>query len=237
MEQSGDFLPAGEIAAMQEERWRRQAAYVAESSAFFRTLWCGRRLPESLRDLADLPLCDKAMLRRSQAAAPPFGDSLAAAQEVVVRLHSTSGTSGQAMNLALSAPDAEQTAEVGARAQRAAGLGPGHRVVHCLSYRMWMGGFTDHTTLERTGATVIPFGVGDSELLVVTIRQLRITAISCTPSYRAILEQLIAERFPGLRPRQLGLRLGLFGGEAGLDDARFRARLEASRDFEAGNAN
>ena len=47
------------------------------------------------------------------------------------------------------------TAKIGARAQSAAGLGPGHRVVHCLNYQLWMGGYTDHATLEETGATAI----------------------------------------------------------------------------------
>ena len=119
------------------------------------------------------------------------------------------------MNLALSAADAHETAIVGARAQSAAGLGPGHRVVHCLNYRLWMGGFSDHTTLEATGATVVPFGVGETQLLVRTIRELGITAISCTPSYPAVLARVIADHFPGMRPRDLGLQLGLFGGEGG----------------------
>ena len=141
------------------------------------------------------------------------------------------------MNLAMSAQDAHETALVGARAQSAAGLGPGHRVVHCLNYRLWMGGFTDHTTLEATGATVVPFGVGETQHLVRTIRELGITAISCTPSYPAVLERVFAEHFPGLQPRDLGLRLGLFGGEAGLDDPEFRRRLETTWGIKVRNAN
>lgn len=47
----------------------------------------------------------------------------------------------------------------------------------------------------------------------------------------------MTERFPGLGPSKLGLRLGLFGGEAGLDDPSFRARLEATWGFKARNAN
>jgi phenylacetate-CoA ligase len=190
-----------------------------------------------LEALAELPLIDKDMLRASQRDHPPFGDYLAAAPEMIARIHRTSGTTGTAMNLALSARDAHETAVVGARAQAAAGLGPGHRVVHCLNYRLWMGGFTDHTTLEMTGAAVVPFGVGDTRLLVDTIRELRITAISCTPSYPAVLERVIAEHFPDLRPRDLGLRLGLFGGEAGVDDPAFRQRMETTWGMQARNAN
>jgi phenylacetate-CoA ligase len=100
-----------------------------------------------------------------------------------------------------------------------------------------MGGFTDHTTLEATGAAVVPFGVGETQLLVRTIRELGITAISCTPSYPAVLERVLAEHFPGVQPRDLGLRLGLFGGEAGLDDPAFRHRLETTWGMQARNAN
>jgi phenylacetate-CoA ligase len=100
-----------------------------------------------------------------------------------------------------------------------------------------MGGLTDHTTLEATGAAVVPFGVGDSEGLVRTIQEVGVTAISCTPSYPGLLEQTVAAKFPGLRPRDLGLELGLFGGEAGLDDPAFRRRLESVWGFRARNAN
>ena len=234
---TADFLPLSEIATLQAARWREQADYVARRSPFFRRLWQGKAPPRRLEELPRLPLCDKAMLRASQAEAPPFGDYLAAEPEQVMRLHRTSGTTGQAMNLALSRKDAELTAEIGGRAQRAAGLGPGHRVVHCLNYQLWMGGFSDHLTLEATGASVVPFGVGGSELLVRTIRELGIDAISCTPSYPAVLERVIAERFPGVTPKALSLKLALFGGEAGLDDEAFRARLEATWGFKARNAN
>lgn len=234
---AADFLPLAELAKLQAARWHSEADYVARHSLFFQRLWHGLRPPLRLEELAKLPLCDKAMLRASQAAAPPYGDYLASAPEKVMRLHRTSGTTGQAMNLALSEADARLTAHVGARAQRAAGLGPGYRVVHCLNYQLWMGGYTDHATLEATGATVVPFGVGSSEHLVRTIRELGITAICCTPSYPAVLERVVAEHFPELRPRDLGLKLALFGGEAGLDAPNFRARLEDTWGFKARNAN
>ena len=232
-----DLMPPADVARLAAERWTVQRDYVATASPFLRRLWRGRKPPDRLEDLPELPLVDKAMLRASQRASPPFGDYLAAPLASVLRLHRTSGTTGEAMNLALSRRDAAETAEVGARAQAASGLGPGHRVVHCLNYRLWMGGFTDHTTLEATGATVVPFGVGSSELLIDTIRELEITAISCTPSYPAVLESVIEDSFPGLSPRTLGLELGLFGGEAGLDDPSFRARLEEVWGFRARNAN
>ncbi|MEZ5772932.1 MAG: phenylacetate--CoA ligase family protein [Defluviimonas denitrificans] len=219
-----------------EAAWQVQRAHVA-ASPFYGALWQGRTPPKDLRDLPELPLSDKSQLRQSQADHPPFGDYLATPRAMANRLHRTSGTTGQAMNLALSARDALITQEVGGRCHRSAGLTPDHAVVHCLNYQMWMGGLTDHMTLEATGALVVPFGVGSTDLLIHTIREVGITAISCTPSYPAVLERVIAQHFPGLKPRDLGLKLGLFGGEPGLDDPAFRARLRDTWGMEPRNAN
>ena len=232
-----EYADLADLAAHREACWHGQREYVLARSALHRRAWGGRAPPARLAALAELPLIDKEALRASQREHPPFGDYLAAPPERIARVHRTSGTTGTAMNLALSAADAHQTAVVGARAQSAAGLGPGHRVVHCLNYRLWMGGYTDHATLEATGAAVVPFGVGESSLLIRTIRELGVTAISCTPSYPAVLERTIVEHFPGLRPHDLGLKLGLFGGEPGLDDPAFRARLATTWGFAPRNAN
>jgi phenylacetate-CoA ligase len=129
------------------------------------------------------------------------------------------------------------TASVAGRAQSAAGLGPGYRVVHCLNYQLWMGGYSDHAGLEATGATVVPYGVGGSRQLIQVIRELGIDAISCTPSYPKVLESVIEEHYPELSPADLGLRLGLFGGEPGLDQPALRRRLEETWGFKARNAN
>ncbi len=230
-----DFAPRDVLAGHRQRLWSLQRAYVHEHSDLYRDVWAGYAVPEHLDDLAILPLVDKDMLRASQRDHPPYGAYLAASPVDVRRVHRTGGTTGEAMNLALSDADAHDTAEVGARAQRASGLGPGDVVIHCLNYQLWMGGFTDHTTLEATGATVVPFGVGNPELLVRAVRELGVTAISCTPSYPAVLERVLVEQ--GMAPRDLGLRLGLFGGEAALDVPGFRSRLEETWGFAARNSN
>ncbi|KNX41176.1 Phenylacetate-coenzyme A ligase [Roseovarius tolerans] len=232
-----EFAGPDRLRAHQSAAWATQAGYVARHSGFYRDLWEGAAPPADLTNLPALPLSDKAQLRLAQAEHPPFGNYMAAPRRDAVRLHRTSGTTGQAMNLALSARDCAVTEAVGGRCQSAAGLTPDHTVVHCLNYQMWMGGLTDHMTLQATGALVVPFGTGSTELLVRTIREVGITAISCTPSYPSVLERVIAERFPDLSPRDLGLKLGLFGGEAGLDDPAFRARLKDVWGMEPRNAN
>ena len=234
---NAEILGAADLLPHHEAAWERQREYVTKNSVFYRELWNGQTPPRDLRDIAALPLSDKTQLRISQADHPPLGNYLASARAKVTRLHRTSGTTGQAMNLALSARDCEITEIVGGRCHRAAGLSAEHTVVHCLNYQMWMGGVTDHLTLERTGATVVPFGAGGTELLIRTIREIGINAISCTPSYPAVLERILEDRFAGLHPRDLGLKLGLFGGEPGLDDPSLRERIRETWGMEPRNAN
>ena len=119
--------------------------------------------------------------------------------------------------------DAEETALIGARAQSASGLGPGHSGRPLPELPPVDGRLHGSFHPRGDGASVVPFGVGDTELLDPHRKELGITAISCTPSYPAVLERVIAEHFPELKPRDLGLKLGLFGGEAGLDDPEFAA--------------
>ena len=223
-----ETLDPAALRAHQDALWRGQWRTIANNSVFY-----ARKLPPDIRArnvdldaLVELPFTEKDELRRSQADCYPFGDYVACAPDRIVRVHRTSGTTGKPLQLAYSRKDADLTARVGGRAQFAAGLPrPGDRVVHCLNYCLWTGGVTDHMTLEEAGACVVPFGVGQSELLLDTIDDLRVTAISCTPSYPALLAGLLRER--GREPRELGLRLGLFGGEAGLDNLDFRRAMEA----------
>ena len=112
-------LPA-DVARTQEERWSRQAVYVKSRSGFYR----GLKLTGRIAELANLPLTEKDTLRADQRDHPPFGSYLAANPETVSRIHRTSGSSGTAMNIALSATDARMFAEVGARAMRLSGLEP-----------------------------------------------------------------------------------------------------------------
>ncbi len=189
-----------------------------------------------VQDLAKLPFTTKTDLRVSQLRMPPYGDFLAATPDLVNRVHRTSGATGQFIYTALTHNDIEITNDCGARAFWAAGLRPHHRVVHCLNYCLWMGGYTDHSNLELTGATVFPFGVGNSRQLVRVIRDAGISVISSTPSYPAYLEDVVRDEL-GIEPKDLGLRLGLFGGESGLENPSYRGRIADTWGMQPQNAN
>jgi phenylacetate-CoA ligase len=232
-----EAVSSSELRCRQQAAWSRQWAYLRDYSSFYHAKF--RDAPRSdisLDDLQHLPLTTKDELRISQQQHPPLGDYLACDEKHVVRLHQTSGTTGAALRLGATERDTKTIARVGARAFFAAGLRSTDRVIHCLNYCMWSGGLTDHLSLEAVGAMVVPFGVGHTERLLETIEQLKITAISCTPSYPAVMEKVWRES-TRRNPRELGLKLGLFGGEACLDNPAFRQSLETTWGIKVRNAN
>ena len=235
-----ETLTPADQARLEGDLLTDQVEYVTANSEMyhnkFRQAGLDKVRVKDVEDLSALPFTHKADLRAGQERKPPFGDFLACRPEKINRVHRTSGATGRFVYTALTKADLELTHDVGARSFWAAGLRPGHRVVHCLNYQLWMGGFTDHANLETTGATVFPFGVGGSGQLVRVIKEAGINVISSTPSYPKHLEPVVRKEL-GIEPRELGLELGLFGGEPGLDNPVYRTRIEEAWGMKAMNAN
>jgi phenylacetate-CoA ligase len=182
-----------------------------------------------------MDMTNKHDLLKLQEQLPPFGLD-AKYTRYIRRIHRTSGTTAKPLIVALNDADIDAITAVGARCFRNAGVIDGMRVVHCLNYAGWIGGYTDHASLERAGACVLPWGVGNTEQLIQMILNLGIESISCTPSYLGVLKKVLKEKF-GMNPEQLGLKLGLFGGEAGLQNPVFRQKIEEEWGIDAIDAN
>ncbi|MEW5721636.1 MAG: phenylacetate--CoA ligase family protein [Thermodesulfobacteriota bacterium] len=235
-----ETLSPREQKKMELDKLLRQIEYVYAHSEMYQAKFREAGLTaadiKGVEDLSRLPFTSKAELRESQERRPPFGDFLAAPPDSIRRVHRTSGATGRFVYTALTGPDIELTNDIGARAFWAAGLRPHHRVIHCLNYCLWMGGYTDHSNLEMTGAAVFPFGVGNARQLVRVIKEAGINVISSTPSYPNYLVDVVREEL-GIQPADLGLRLGLFGGEPGLENPVYRKRIEDTWGMKAQNAN
>lgn len=234
-----ETLPPAALRQLENARLHAQLEYVWATSTFYLAKFSSAGVKRhAIRDLADLPLLpftEKDEIRQNQQEHPPFGSYLATAPERLIRVHKTSGTTGRALYIALTDKDRQVMNESAARSLWAAGLRPGDTVVHCLNYRLWAGGYSDHENLETTGATVVPYGVGQTASLIQTIRELQINAISATPSYMLPLaEEALAQ---GLNPRDLGLRKGFFGAEPGMSEPGVRARMEETWGMRAMDAN
>ena len=125
----------------------------------------------------------------------------------------TSGTTGEPVAVGFTHSDHEVNSAVGGEAFRIAGLLPRDVVAHCLNYALYAGGIADHMALERSGATVVPVGTGQSRRLLDLIPRLGITAIFGTLSFPAYLAARAREA--GLEPAALGVRHILTAGEPG----------------------
>jgi len=141
-----------------------------------------------------------------------------------VRMHVTSGTTGEPVAVGFTRRDHEANSAVGGEAFRIAGVRADDTVAHCLNYALYAGGIADHMALEASGATVVPVGTGQSRRLLDLIPRLGITAIFGTLSFPAYLAGRAREA--GIDPRELGLRHIVTAGEPGAGLAGVRSEIE-----------
>jgi phenylacetate-CoA ligase len=208
------------VSALQE-----QLAYLEAASAFYAERLRGVR--EQVRSAADLPLLPfttKEELREGQRDDPPFGPHLCAPPERLVRMHVTSGTTGEPVAVGFTRADHEANSAVGGEAFRIAGMRPDDVVAHCLNYALYAGGIADHMALEASGATVVPVGTGQSRRLLDLIPRLGITAIFGTLSFPAYLATRAREL--GVDPLSLRIRHIVTAGEPGAGLAAVRTEIE-----------
>jgi phenylacetate-CoA ligase len=208
--------------ALDEESFRAQLAYVLEHSEFYREKLAGYGTV-GLDEIAELPLTEKAELKETVSEENPFGAHLAAAPEEIVRVYSTSGTTGTPSFIPLTAEDRDSWVTGSARSYAAAGLARSQRLVSTYNAGPFVAGAALEA-FDRIGVTHVPVGTGNSERLVQTIEALRPAAVVLTPSYAAQLLEWAGERGRDLRASSV-TRV-LVAGEPGGGEAAFRARLE-----------
>lgn len=209
--------------ALQERLLPQQVAHVVAGSPFFAER-LGSAPPRTLNELAELPFVTKQELRNAQAADPPLGTIAGVPNRRIARLHVTSGTTGVPLLIGFTSADLQRSSRAGARAFVAAGVRPHHVLLHCLNYAFYVGGLADHLSVECTGATVVPVGIGQSERVLELFPVLKPTAMFAITSYSRHLAERAAER--GLDPASLGLELIVTGGEPGGDVPEIRQRIE-----------
>jgi phenylacetate-CoA ligase len=166
-----------------------------------------------------LPLTEKAELRATITPENPFGSHLCVEQSEIVRIYSTSGTTGTPSFIPLTAGDLDNWVTGSARSYAASGVVPGQRIVSTYNAGPFVAGAA-LAAFDRIGLTHIPVGTGNTGRLLRTIELLRPEAVVLTPSYAAYL----AENHD---LRDSSVERLLVAGEPGGGEPAFRARLEA----------
>ena len=220
--------PWEEQRALDDAAYREQVAYLLERSPFYREKLgaAGVRQAEDaggLDDMGRLPLTEKQELRATATDENPIGAHLCAAREEIVRIYSTSGTTGTPSYIPLTADDLENWITGSARSYAASGVEPGQRIVSTYNAGPFAAGAA-LASFERIGLCHIPVGTGNTERLMRAIELLRPEAAVLTPSYAAHLVEWAAERDMDLAGSSV--QRVLVAGEPGGGEPAFRRTLE-----------
>lgn len=160
---------------------------------------------ESQADFERIPFSCKNDLRNAY----PLGIQ-AVPDEEVVRIHSSSGTTGKPVVIPYTAKDVDDWAAMFARCYEFAGVTAEDRVQIAVAYGLWTAGSGFQAGAEKLGAMAIPMGPGNTEKQLQMMQDLGATVLTATSSYALLLAEEVRKR--GLRDK-LRLRKGIFGSE------------------------
>ena len=189
------------------EKIRASIRHAMEGGAFYAQRFAGINA-DDIRTEADfrkLPFTDKGDLR----GAYPLGLQ-AVPDEQVVRIHSSSGTTGTPVIIPYTAQDVTDWAIMFERCYRVAGITNLDRIQVTPGYGLWTAGIGFQNGAERLGAMVIPMGPGNTEKQLRMMVDLKSTVLCATSSYALLLAEEIERR--GIKD-QIHLKKGVIGSE------------------------
>lgn len=229
LEPAVEALPWAQQAAADDAAYRGQLAYLFARSPFYREKLAQAGFATAdaaggLADIAQLPLTEKAELKATCTAANPVGAHLCADPADVVRVFSTSGTTGTPSYIPLTARDLANWVAGSARSYAASGLAAGHRLVSTFNAGPFVAGAA-LAAFDRIGVCHIPVGTGNTDRLLRAVELLRPDAVAVTPSYAAHLVERAADQ--GVDLAGSTVARVLVAGEPGGGEPAFRAALEA----------
>ena len=206
-----------------------QLAYLFDRSVFYRGKladagYASAEAAGGLADIARLPLTEKDEIRASCTPDNPIGTHLCATPSEIVRIYSTSGTTGSPSYIPLTASDLDNWVTGSSRSYAASGVTAGQRAVSSYNAGPFVAGAAIEA-FDRIGLCHIPLGTGNTERLLQAVELLRPEVAILTPSYAAYLIESAAERNVDLAGSSVARVL--VAGEPGGGEPMFRAKLEA----------
>lgn len=168
---------------------------------------------KSLEDLSKLPFTTKDDLRLNY----PYG-MFAVPMKDVVRIHSSSGTTGKPTVVGYTRRDLESWTGLVTRFMTAAGVTEDDIVHIAFGYGLFTGAFGLHYGAEMIGASVIPMSSGNTDKQIMIMQDYQSSALVCTPSYALTMADRMEKL--GIDPKSLSLKVGLFGAEPWSEEMR-----------------
>ena len=211
---------------VQEAALARELDYLWAHSDFYRDKWSNVGLERGdvagLDDLAKLPFTEKSELRDSLARHPPLGNHRACALGDVIRVYSTSGTTGNPTYIGLTAHDRDVWREMACRAMWTGGMRPEHVVPLPIGTFFIAASYGE--AIEHLGAMLVPVGVGATDRFLGAVRNLSADFVLSTASFPLYLVDYCEGK--GIDSRALGIKGFFVGGEPGGGIPQVRRRIE-----------
>jgi phenylacetate-CoA ligase len=215
-----------EIAAFQLNRLRNGLRRALPGNAFYQ-----RRLGDLARhpladhaDFTSLPFTTKADLVRDQSEYPPYGSNLSFPLHDYVRLHQTSGTTGQPLKVLDTTESWDWWADCWTVILHAAGVTSDDIVYLAFSFGPFIGFWSAYEGAKRVGALVIPGGGQTSVQRLRSIMETQATVLICTPTYALHLAEV--GRAEGIDTATSNIRVTVHAGEPGASIPNTRRRIE-----------
>jgi phenylacetate-CoA ligase len=220
------------LRSVQEEKLRKQIRYVYKNSRFYQDKFKEAGLTSndirSVEDLRKVPFTTKDELRESQEKYPPLGSHAAVNMEKIIRIHSSSGTTGNPSFVGITRRDQQVWTQITARSIYTWGIRPKDVIVHAIGLTLFVGGLPVKDAIEHLGATFVPIGTGASERVIFTTQLLRANVLHCTPSYAIYFSDYMRKK--NMDPRELGIRKIICGAEMGGGVPSIRKRIQEDYD-------
>lgn len=202
---------------LQGARLRKLVDNVYHNVPFYREkMQAMNIMPDDIKtidDIKKLPFTTKQDLRDNY----PFGLN-AVPQSAIVRVHASSGTTGNPTVVGYTRRDLAVWSESIARCLGAFGASREDTISVAYGYGLFTGGLGLHYGVEHLGASVVPTSSGNTDKHILLIKDLGITGVACTPSYALHMAEVMRKK--GITPEDLKLRIGIFGGEPWTENMR-----------------
>lgn len=205
-----ETMRSDDMAGLQLQRMKDTVTHAYQNVKFYRECFDKAGVKPSdlktLKDLSKFPFTLKSNLRDNY----PYG-MFAVPLKDVVRIHSSSGTTGKPTVVGYNKHDLELWQNMVARLLTMGGLTKDDIIQISFTYGLFTGGFGLHAGAEKVGASVIPVSSGNTSRQIMIMKDYKTTALVSTPSYALHIAEVMAEE--GYKKEDLCLKFGFFGSE------------------------
>ena len=234
---------AYDLSSLQVQKFQRMLAQLLESNSFYKSKFenAGLKSPADIQNLVDyskLPFTEKHELSLDQEMNPPYGTNLSYPVERYVRVHNTSGTTGNPLKVLDTNESWDWWADCWSAVYRAAGVTSSDRIFFGFSFGPFIGFWSAFAGANKIGALAIPGGGMSSRQRAKAILAHNATVLVCTPTYALHLAEVAREN--GIDPENSSIRVTIHAGEPGASLPAVKRKIEetwAARCFDHAGAS